>query len=163
MSRITTSRKTAMGMIGAALAGTVLLSGSVFAVEPLAQGYQVAAADTKTAEGKCGEGKCGSDSSTQAGKTGNQKAEAEGKCGEGKCGEGKCGDASFSKNDTDKDGFVSRAEFLKVVPSGQAAFEKIDADHNGLISEAEAYEHLRVTYTANGKETPKNLFENLGK
>lgn len=47
-----------------ALAGGIVLAGSAFAMEPLSQGYLLAAqdakaADAKTAEGKCGEGKCG--------------------------------------------------------------------------------------------------------
>ena len=50
------TRKTA-GMFGIALAGLVL-SGTSFAMQPLAQGYMVAASHA-SAEGKCGEGKCG--------------------------------------------------------------------------------------------------------
>jgi uncharacterized low-complexity protein len=144
-------------MIGAALAGSVLLSGSAFAVQALPQGYLVAAADTKAAEGKCGEGKCGSDASANASPSAAQKvAQAE-----GKCGEGKCGDASFDKHDTDRDGYVSRAEFLKAAPGGAAAFEGIDTNHDNLISEAEAYENLQRTYTANGKPMPKGLFAGI--
>ena len=92
--------------IAVALAGGILLTGSSFAMEPLAQGYLLAAPEAaKAGEGKCGEGKCGE------GKCGMAKADtdkdgfidaaehkastgakgAEGKCGEGKCGEGKCG------------------------------------------------------------------------
>ena len=68
--------------VAVALAGGILLAGSTFAMEPLAQGYLLAAPEAaKAGEGKCGEGKCG----------GDKKAEGEGKCGEGKCGEGKCG------------------------------------------------------------------------
>ncbi|WP_430325881.1 HvfA family oxazolone/thioamide-modified RiPP metallophore [Pseudomonas shirazensis] len=81
--------KNTLGLLGAAVVGSLLLGNSAFAVEPMSQGYQLAAAKTD-AEGKCGEGKCGG--SEKAGK-------AEGKCGgegeaekaEGKCGEGKCG------------------------------------------------------------------------
>lgn len=66
-----------LGLLGAALIGSMALGSSAFAVEPLPQGYQLASAKAP-AEGKCGEGKCG----------GNGKAAQ----GEGKCGEGKCGD-----------------------------------------------------------------------
>src|SRR5688572_30950512 len=96
MSRNTT-RNTA-GMIGIALAGLVL-GNSAFAMQPLAQGYMLAAGHA-VGEGKCGEGKCGATGATSA-------KDAEGKCGEGKCGateakpakgaaakaaEGKCGE-----------------------------------------------------------------------
>ncbi|MBV7483106.1 EF-hand domain-containing protein [Bordetella sp. BOR01] len=162
MSSITTSpRKTALGMIGAVLAGSVLLSGSAFAMQPLAQGYLVAAGDAQPAEGKCGEGKCGGDVATTAGSGSAKSTEAEGKCGEGKCGEGKCGDASFAKTDADGDGFVSRAEFLKVAPTRADQFAKLDTDGDGRISELEAHEYLRVTYAAHGKPMPKGLFSKI--
>ncbi|WP_006577477.1 hypothetical protein [Cupriavidus sp. HPC(L)] len=162
MSHAHSSRKTTLGLLGAALAGSVLLNGPVFAVQPLAQGYLVAAADGKAAEGKCGEGKCGAET-TRVSRGATKGAQAEGKCGEGKCGEGKCGDASFSRTDTDKNGLVSRAEFLAVAPTRAAEFDKIDTSHDGNISEAEAYEYLRATYQANGKPVPKNLFAKLKK
>lgn len=45
--------------LGTALAG-LTLSGSAFAMEPLAQAYMVAAGEAaKAQEGKCGEGMCG--------------------------------------------------------------------------------------------------------
>jgi len=68
---------------------------SPFAMQPLAQGYMVAAAD------KAMEGKCGGNAKAEEGKCGGKKSAKtkEGKCGEGKCGgnkaakdkEGKCG------------------------------------------------------------------------
>ena len=67
--------------IAVALAGGILLTGSSFAMEPLAQGYLLAAPEAAkagfidAAEHKAHAGTKG----------------AEGKCGEGKCGEGKCG------------------------------------------------------------------------
>src|SRR5690606_31844338 len=64
-----------------ALAGGIVLAGSAFAMEPLSQGYLLAAQDAKATDAKA----------------------AEGKCGEGKCG--------IERVDTDKDGKVSRAEF----------------------------------------------------
>ena len=54
--------------VAVALAGGILLAGSSFAMEPLAQGYLLAAPEAaKAGEGKCGEGKCGA-SEKQAGK-----------------------------------------------------------------------------------------------
>ena len=67
--------------VAVALAGGILLAGSTFAMEPLAQGYLLAAPEAAKA--------------------------GEGKCGEGKCGEGKCG---MAKADTDKDGKVVEKE-----------------------------------------------------
>ncbi|NVJ67968.1 MAG: hypothetical protein HWE16_15895, partial [Gammaproteobacteria bacterium] len=66
-------------LVSASLAASVAMttaSASPFAVNDLAQGYNLAQFD---GEGKCGEGKCG-----EAKKDGK-----EGKCGEGKCGEAK--------------------------------------------------------------------------
>jgi uncharacterized low-complexity protein len=63
--------------------------GSVFQAADLPSGYTV------LAEGKCGEGKCG-----------------EKKAGEAKCGEGRCGEAMFDKMDKDKDGKLSKEEFM---------------------------------------------------
>lgn len=164
------SRSTTAGMLGVALAGLVL-GQSAFAMQPLAQGYMVAASHA-AGEGKCGEGKCGADKAKSAnakaaGKTAEGKC-GEGKCGadakaagktaEGKCGEGKCGDASFAKTDRSGDGRVSRAEFLAVAPTRAADFPKLDVDRDGFISEKEAYDYLRATYAANGKPMPAGLF-----
>ncbi|CAD5109529.1 HvfA family oxazolone/thioamide-modified RiPP metallophore [Zestomonas carbonaria] len=156
MTRTTTLSKTTLGMIGVALSGGMFLANTAFAVQPLAQGYLSAGIQVAQAgEGKCGEGKCGGSASD------DKASQAEGKCGEGKCGEGKCGDASFSRTDTDKDGRVSRAEFLAVAAKRASAFDKIDTDHDGYISEAEAHEFLRATYEANGKPMPKGLFSSI--
>ncbi|WP_447906111.1 HvfA family oxazolone/thioamide-modified RiPP metallophore [Pseudomonas aeruginosa] len=155
MSVFDLRQKTSASLLGAVLVGGMLLGGSAFAVEPLGQGLQLAAASA--GEGKCGEGKCGSGGSAKT----SAKAGAEGKCGEGKCGEGKCGDASFARTDTDHDGKVSRAEFLAVAKDRAGEFDSIDSDHDGVISEAEAYEHLRKTYEANGKPMPAGLFSKL--
>ncbi|RWX82894.1 HvfA family oxazolone/thioamide-modified RiPP metallophore [Pseudomonas aeruginosa] len=155
MSVFDSRQKTSASLLGAVLVGGMLLGGSAFAVEPLGQGLQLAAASA--GEGKCGEGKCGSGGSAKT----SAKAGAEGKCGEGKCGEGKCGDASFARTDTDHDGKVSRAEFLAVAKDRAGELDSIDSDHDGVISEAEAYEHLRKTYEANGKPMPAGLFSKL--
>ncbi len=126
--------KNTIGLLGAVLAGGMMLSGSVFAAQPLSQGYLLASAE-------------------QAVKT------PEGKCGEGKCGEGKCGDESMAKTDSDGDGKVSRAEFKKVAPKSD--FAKIDTNHDGFIDEQEAYDNVKANFEANGKKMPKGLFEHL--
>ena len=70
------SKKPVAIAIGTALAGGLMLSGSSFAITPLAQGYLLGAQDAaKAADAKTKEGSCGA-----------HKAKAEGKCGEGKCG-----------------------------------------------------------------------------
>ena len=129
MSRTSTLGKKSIGLIGAALAGGLMLSGSVFAAQPLAQGYMVASAETSV------------------------------KAPEGKCGEGKCGDASMAKTDSDGDGKVSRAEFLKVAPKSD--FDTIDTNHDGFIDEQEAYNNVKANFESNGKKMPKGLFEHL--
>jgi uncharacterized low-complexity protein len=102
----TKNLKSVGAAIGAAFAGSMMLSGAVNAAEnpfglaELGSGYMQVADGHK--EGKCGEGKCGGDKASSEGKCGEgkcggDKASSEGKCGEGKCGgktssEGKCGE-----------------------------------------------------------------------
>lgn len=148
MSDKNTRNKTA-GLLGLTLAGLVL-SGSAFAVQPLAQGYMVAAAHADS-EGKCGEGKCGSNDAKPS------KSAAK-KTAEGKCGEGQCGDAKFNAIDTDDDARISRAEFLKVAPTGIAVFEKKDTNKDGYIDEMESYLSVKAAYNENGRELPDGLF-----
>ena len=141
------TRKTA-GALGLALAGLVL-SGSAFATQSLAQGYMAAAAHVGE-EGKCGEGKCGEGSKPA-------KPSAAKKTAEGKCGEGQCGDARFNKADTNDDGLVSKAEYVAVVPTGNGWADK-DTDRDGFISEREAYDYTKSRFEANGKKIPKDRF-----
>ena len=94
--------------VAVALASGILLAGSTFAMEPLAQGYLLAAPEAAKA--------------------------GEGKCGEGKCGEGKCG---MAKADTDKDGKVSQAEFDAMHPGQAAMFAGMDTNKDGFIDAAE--------------------------
>ncbi|HJW46664.1 MAG TPA: EF-hand domain-containing protein [Lysobacter sp.] len=82
---------------------------------------------------------------------------------EGKCGEGKCGDVHFAKGDADRDGRVSRAEFLAVAPTHIAEFATTDVDNDGFISSKESYESVKAAYEANGKKLPPGLFANPGK
>lgn len=179
MSRSNTrnTRSTA-GALGIALAGLVL-GQSAFAMQPLAQGYMLAAShaagEGKCGEGKCGEGKCGTHQAKNPKGAAAKAAEGkcgEGKCGageakpgkagaskaaEGKCGEGQCGDARFNKTDSNDDGKVSKAEYLVVVPDGRGWKDK-DANGDGFISEREAYEYTKARYEANGKKLPKDRF-----
>jgi uncharacterized low-complexity protein len=148
MSINDTRNKTA-GLLGITLAGLVL-SGSAFAMQPLAQGYMLGTAHA-TAEGKCGEGKCGS---TEAAPKGQKTTKA----AEGKCGEGQCGDAIFNSIDTDDDARISRAEFLKVEPKGAAIFAKKDTNKDGYIDEMESYLSVKAAYNENGRELPTGLF-----
>ena len=141
-----TRYKTA-SLLGGALAGLVL-SGSAFAMQPLTQGYMLAATHAG-AEGKCGEGKCGG---TEA------KPTAAKKTAEGKCGEGQCGDAIFNSIDTDDDARISKAEFLTVEPKGHAIFAKKDTNKDGYIDEMESYLSVKAAYNENGRELPKGLF-----
>ena len=141
-----TQVRNAIGLLGAALIGSMALTSNAFAVEPLAQGYQLASAKV-AGEGKCGEGKCG----------GSGKASQS----EGKCGEGKCGDASFTRTDSNHDGKVSREEFLAVAKDRAADFDTIERNHDGFISEQEAADHLKAIYQANGKAMPEGLFSHL--
>ncbi|AXQ48404.1 hypothetical protein ACLPJF_03255 [Pseudomonas vlassakiae] len=168
MSRIQFPNKTRLGLLSIALVGGINLASSAFAVEPLPQGYQLAAAE-KAGEGKCGEGKCGA-SGAKAKATQAEGKCGEGKCGasgakatqaEGKCGEGKCGDASFARTDTDHDGRVSRAELLAVAPKAGAEFDAIDANHDGYLSEAEVYQFRKHQFDANGKPFPTDLYSKL--
>ena len=155
MSRIQFPNKTRLGLLSIALVGGINLASSAFAVEPLPQGYQLAAAE-KAGEGKCGEGKCGA-SGAKAKATQAEGKCGEGKCGassakaaqaEGKCGEGKCGDASFARTDADHDGRVSRAELLAVAPKAGAEFDAIDANHDGYLPKP------RSTSSASTSSTP---------
>jgi len=116
------SKKPVAVAIGTALAGGLMLSGSSFAVTPLAQGYLLGAQDAATADAKAQEGNCGGD-----------KAKAEGKCGEGKCG--------LDKIDTDKDGKVSRAEFDAAHPDKGDKFAAIDTNGDGFVDQAEHEAH----------------------
>ena len=106
MSRNT--RNSTVAALGVALAGMVV-AGSSFAMQPLAQGYAVAA--TKAApEGKCGEGKCG-DAKFNAIDTDNDArvslaeflAVAPGQ------------NALFGTKDTNHDGYISELESYKSI------------------------------------------------
>ncbi|EMQ6161555.1 EF-hand domain-containing protein [Pseudomonas aeruginosa] len=103
MSVFDSRQKTSASLLGAVLVGGMLLGGSAFAVEPLGQGLQVAAASA--GEGKCGEGKCGDASFARTdtdhdGKVSRAEflAVAKDRAGE------------FDSIDSDHDGFISEAE-----------------------------------------------------
>jgi uncharacterized low-complexity protein len=129
--RMSTKTKPTTLVLGAALAGGLALGGSAFAMQPLAQGYMLAAADV--AEGSCGgktaEGSCG-------GKT------AEGACGADKnahSAEGRCG---LEAMDTNKDGRVSRAEFAAAHKNDDSKFAAHDTNKDGFISAEEMKAHM---------------------
>ncbi len=95
--------------VGAALAGTFAISGTVnaevidnpFAMSNLTVGYMLGegegscGGDKSEGEGSCGEGSCGADG----------EKEGEGSCGEGgeKEGEGSCGEGSCGADGEEKD------------------------------------------------------------
>ena len=106
-----------------ALAGGVALAGSAFAITPLAQGYLLGAQQAQTADAaKDAEGSCGAD-----------MKHAEGKCGEGKCG--------MDKMDTDKDGKISKAEFVAAHDGKDDKFAAHDTNGDGFIDAAEMKAH----------------------
>ncbi len=91
--------------VGAALAGTFAISGTVnaegidnpFQMSTLSIGYMLGEGEgscggDKEGEGSCGEGSCGDDKDGE-GSCGEDK-DGEGSCGEDKDGEGSCGEGS---------------------------------------------------------------------
>jgi uncharacterized low-complexity protein len=118
--------------LGTALVGGLALSGSAFAMQPLAQGYMLSAASASV-DGKAAEGSCGADKAAE-GSCGGDKAKAEGKCGEGKCG--------MDKMDTDKDGRISKAEFAAAHDGKDAQFAAHDPNGDGFISADEMKAHM---------------------
>jgi uncharacterized low-complexity protein len=86
-------RKTLSLALGAAVVGTIGLSGAVnatemdediFAMDELNSGYLIAGGHL---EGGCGEDReGGDDAGDDEGSCGEDKKDGEGKCGEGKCG-----------------------------------------------------------------------------
>lgn len=116
--------------IGTALAGGLLLSGSAFAVTPLAQGYLLGGQDAAQTE-------------PPPMQEGADKAAHEGKCGEGRCG--------IDKVDTDKDGRISRAEFDAAHPDKAGKFDTIDSNSDGFIDRAEHDAHHAAKSDAEGK------------
>ena len=89
--------------IAVALAGGILLTGSSFAMEPLAQGYLLAAPEAaKAGEGKCGEGKCG---------MAKADTDKDGKVSQAEFAAAHPDrTATFASIDTNKDGFIDAAE-----------------------------------------------------
>jgi uncharacterized low-complexity protein len=118
---MTPSHKTPVAIaLGTALAGGLVLSGSAFAITPLAQGYLLGAQQAASAAAdKAKEGSCGGD------KSGMKDKHAEGTCGEG------CG---MQTMDTDKDGRISSAEFAAAHEGDSSRFGAHDPDRDGFIS-----------------------------
>ena len=112
MSSKKTLISAAVGSAFAATLGTAPIASAAenpFAMQSLDQGYMVADAG-KMGYGKCGMGKCG---------------------GARKPMEGKCG---MSMMDTNKDGKVSKEEFMK---AHEAMFDQMDANKDGFIDKDE--------------------------
>ncbi|MGO4260555.1 HvfA family oxazolone/thioamide-modified RiPP metallophore [Lysobacter sp. TAB13] len=114
------TRNHSLGLIGVALAGGMFLSGSAFAVQPLAQGYLASAGHAaKAGEGKCGEGKCGEESFAKTDTNHDQKVSRE----EFIAAAPKRA-AEFDRIDTDKNGSISLPEALKSVEAARKAAGK---------------------------------------
>lgn len=98
MSVFDSRQKTSASLLGAVLVGGMLLGGSAFAVEPLGQGLQVAAASA--GEGKCGDASFARTDTDHDGKVSRAEflAVAKDRAGE------------FDSIDSDHDGFISEAE-----------------------------------------------------
>ncbi|SDQ90085.1 EF hand [Pseudoxanthomonas sp. CF385] len=97
------SKTTKPAAVAVALAGGILLAGSSFAMEPLAQGYLLAAPEAaKAGEGKCGEGKCG---------MAKADTDKDGKVSQAEFAAAHPDKAAdFAGIDTNKDGFIDAAE-----------------------------------------------------
>jgi uncharacterized low-complexity protein len=87
--------------VGAALAGTFAISGTVnadsvdspFEISSMSVGYMLGEGEgscgeshDKEGEGSCGEGSCGADKEGEGSCGEDKKEDAEGSCGEGSCG-----------------------------------------------------------------------------
>ncbi len=143
----TKSRKSVAIAVGTALAGGLTLTGSAFAMQPLAQGYLLGSSTVAVAR-SVAEANCGGAKAAESSCGANKKAESS--CGankkaEGKCGEGKCGVAMM---DTNKDGVVERSEFLAMHPGKGEMFDKMDSNHDGKVTAAE---HDAFTKTMSGE------------
>jgi len=105
--------------LGAVLVGGLVLTGSAFAMQPVSTGTMVSA--SAAAEGSCG-------AEYKAKKAADMKA-AEGTCG-------------VAKMDTDKDGKVSKAEFVAMHEKDAAQFAAHDANKDGFLSAEELQGHM---------------------
>jgi uncharacterized low-complexity protein len=106
--------------------GSLALSSSAFAFQPLAQGYALGATAVAGDDKAAHEGSCGADKMAHEGSCGGDKAAQDGKCGEGKCG--------MDRMDANKDGMVSASEHAA---AAQAMFAMADANHDGMVDAAE--------------------------
>jgi len=102
-----TNKKPVAIALGTALAGGLVLSGSAFAMQPLAQGYLLSAQDAGKAamkEDKMKEGKCGMDvmDTDKDGKVSRAEFDAKHTDAADK--------AKFDKADANKDGFIDATE-----------------------------------------------------
>ena len=126
-----------------ALAGSIATAtANPFEMNQLNSGYQGVVQGEMgakgPAEGKCGEGKCGAGM--------EKKGAAEGKCGAGKPKGGKC---SIETMDADKDGKVSKEEFMK---SHEEKFAAKDTNKDGFIDDTEMKKAKEGRCGGKGKE-----------
>ena len=110
--------------LGAALAGSLVLTGSAFAMQPLSTGYMVSV--SAVAEGSCG----AEHKAAEAKKTADTGMKAK---------EGSCG---VAKMDADKDGKVSKAEFAAAHDNDDSKFAAHDTNSDGFISAEEMEAHM---------------------
>ena len=94
-----TQVRNAIGLLGAALIGSMALTSNAFAVEPLAQGYQLASAKV-AGEGKCGDASFTRTDSNHDGKVSREEFLAVAKDRA----------ADFDTIDRNHDGFISEQE-----------------------------------------------------
>ena len=112
-------------VLGAALAGSLVLTGSAFAMQPLSSGYMASA--SAVAEGSCG-----------AEFKAAEKQAAEEKAGH-KMAEGQCG---MDHMDADKDGKVTKAEYAAAHKDGGGDFDGHDANKDGVLTADERGDHM---------------------
>jgi uncharacterized low-complexity protein len=110
-------------VLGAALAGGLVLTGSAFAMQPLASGYMVSA--SAVAEGSCGAEHKAHDMKAM----GDDKMKSEGKCG-------------MEHMDADKDGKVTKAEYAAAHAEGGGDFDSHDANKDGVLTADELKAHM---------------------
>ncbi|MCC8363652.1 hypothetical protein LK996_11285 [Lysobacter sp. A6] len=114
-------------VLGAALAGGLVLTGSSFAMHPLASGYMASA--SAVAEGSCGAEHKDKMAAEQKTAAGDEKMKSEGKCG-------------MDHMDADKDGKITKAEYTAAHADGGGNFDGHDANKDGVLTADELKEHM---------------------
>lgn len=145
------SSKRVSMVLGAAVATGTLLSGSMFSMQAMANGYIQDAAKTTAGEGKCGEGKCGDKKSTHEATHVVQQRDA----GSGMAsGKRQHKPHTMASMDIDNDGRMSRAEFNAAHKGNEQKFADYDGDGDGFITQAEMDAHhakMKIAKESHGK------------